>query len=403
MSKAKAKAKAKIKEIALFVIKIINFLVPKNKNRILFKSIPDFSGNCKALFDYLYSNHPHFDLVWAVSASDLKMGSYSGTNKMVTFGTIKFYYYYLTSGTIVTSHNELVSTSVSNQNYLSLWHGMPFKKICYLSPYDYQGMKDISVFRIATSELTRAIISASFREKANKVVITGQPRNDFLFEKKDIVESRWNISKYNQVLSYIPTFRENQADSRNIDGRYSDGLAINDVNFLRVSDFDLKEVNRYLEINNYLLLVKLHPFEELSLKDKYLGKNIKIVDSKFMMDNHLDVNHLLAFTDLLISDYSSVYFDFLILDRPIVFLVPDLNTYALSRGGFTLEPFEYWTPGAKVHSQRSLLSAVDGSFSDNDKFSTKRSEVSMLINKYNDNSNSRRVFDAFLKGGVSED
>ncbi|WP_196247624.1 CDP-glycerol glycerophosphotransferase family protein, partial [Cronobacter malonaticus] len=89
----------------------------------------------------------------------------------------------------------------------------------------------------------------------------------------------------------------------------------------------------------------------------------------------------------------SIYLDYLILNKPIVFLVPDVDTYSSSRGGFTLEPFDFWTPGDKVNNQYSLLESIDKIISGNDEYTDRRAQVNSIINKYGDANSSQRVIE----------
>ncbi|MEZ8024946.1 CDP-glycerol glycerophosphotransferase family protein [Vibrio sp. 1F255] len=380
----------KIVKSIKILFRILSGIIPKNSKRVVFKSNPDFSGNGKAFSDYLLNVKCKYDVVWIVS--DCSTEFMEGIT-IAKKGTFKALWLYVTSKYIITTHNEMIGTRANNQIYISLWHGMPMKKICYLGEFDHQGMEDYSSLRIATSEIMRSIISACFREKANNVYVTGQPRNDYLFDNsirktdfyKDIK------SKYERIVFYTPTFRENQEDAR-----YSDGVKIEGHNFLRTSDFDLDLLNRYFADNNTLLLLKLHPFEEKSITNSTLGSNIRVVTSQNLKEQELDINHILSMTDVLISDYSSIYFDFMILNKPIVFLVPDKEQYEKSRGGFVLEPFESWTPGSKVVTQKALLDEISEIKNGNDKYSDKRNEVNHIINKFNDNKNCERVYKFFF-------
>ncbi|MEZ9012508.1 hypothetical protein BCT55_06800 [Vibrio splendidus] len=383
-----------ITKLSKYIFSIVNTCIPKNKNRVLFKSIPDYSGNAIAFSDYLVRNYPEYEIIWLIKGEQRTATGYTSI-KSPTFLSL---YYYLTSKYILTTHNEMISTVGLNQKYISLWHGMPLKRVGYLGSSDYLGMVDYSANRIATSEVTRSIISAAFREKANKVIITGQPKNDYLFEGDSCLSKLGIHNSYKSVVFYAPTFRENVADRRNKDGIFSDGGAINDNNFLRVEDFDIKTLNEFLISNDIVLLIKLHPFEEGTFKNKELGSNIKLLNSSKLLSEKIDINHILSKVDILITDYSSVYFDFLMLDRPIVFLVPDLLEYSSSRGGYTLEPFDLWTPGQKVFSQKELLEEISYLTDTIDEFSNERKRINSIINKYSDNNNCERVYTTFFEG-----
>lgn len=364
----------------------INSIIPKKSNLILFKSRPDFSGNARAFYEFIIINHPEFDPVWVIENQSTRPDL-----KTVKPKSVKWFFCFIRSRYIVTTHNEMIGVKGNNQVYISLWHGMPLKKICYLGDYDYKGMEDYSAYRIASSEIMRSIISASFREKANNVYITGQPRNDYLFEGDKANSLLSGRQENKRIILYMPTFRENQEAER-----YSDGKKIEKDNFFRVTDFSLNELNCFLKENNYHLVIKLHPYEEKSLIDINLGENITLITTATLREHDVDVNHLMAKADILISDYSSAYFDFMILNRPICFLIPDLNAYSESRSGFTLEPVESWMPGAKIHTQKELLIELEELAQGNDKFSGKRNEISEMINKHKDNKNSERVFRQFI-------
>ncbi|MFS1582175.1 MAG: CDP-glycerol glycerophosphotransferase family protein [Candidatus Arsenophonus phytopathogenicus] len=216
---------------------------------------------------------------------------------IIKSGTLKSFYHYFTSKYIVTTHNEMIGTTSSSQIYVSLWHGMPLKKIGYLG-FDSVGMEDYSTNRIATSEIMRSIISPCFREKANNVYITGQPRNDFLFENRaiDFIDKTSKTNRKKRI--FTPTFRENQTSLK-----YSDGDEIKENNFFRVTDFNIEALDAFLDENNAELFIKLHPFEEKIFISTELTKNITIIKTETLQEINLDINHLLNKMDILITNY----------------------------------------------------------------------------------------------------
>lgn len=378
------KIKKNLRKFVSVVISTLSTIVPKKNDRVFFKSKPDFSGNCKALSDYILENKIPYEIIWSTKTSI----NYDGIFE-VSSGSLKELYYYFTSKYVITTHNEMIGPIAKNQKYISLWHGMPFKKICYLGEYDYKGMIDYSAIRIATSEIMRSIISASFREKANNVYITGQPRNDYLFKPVTLSHLGIKHCENKKIILFTPTFRMNNEDKK-----YSDGKNIDDNNFLRVEDFDLEQLDAYLIRTNSYLILKLHPYEEEYFKGvSELSDNITIICSNDLKNRGIDLNQILPLADILITDYSSIYLDYLILNKPIIFLVPDVDSYSSSRGGFTLEPFNFWTPGSKVNSQHALLDAIEEIILEKDCYIEKRQEVNAIINKYNDGNNSQRVIE----------
>lgn len=374
--------KKHLRKITISLISLFNLAIPKKNNRVFFKSKPDYSGNCKALSDYILDGNLPYEIIWSIKK---EIGNTSFIT--VTTSTLKELFYYFTSKYVITTHNEMIGPIARNQIYISLWHGMPFKKICYLGEFDHKGMVDYSAIRIATSEVMRSVISASFREKANNVYVTGQPRNDFLFKPVRLTDLGIKNCQGKKIVMLAPTFRMNNENKN-----YSDGDDIIDNNFLRVEDFCLEQIDSYLEKSGTHLILKLHPYEEVYFKGvAKLSPNITIIDSDELTQKNIDLNQILPVVDILITDYSSIYLDYLILNKPLIYLVPDVEAYSESRGGFTLEPFDFWTPGDKVTNQLGLLNSIDRIISGNDDFAQKRHEVNSIINKYNDGGNSQRV------------
>lgn len=98
----------------------------------------------------------------------------------------------------------------------------------------------------------------------------------------------------------------------------------------------------------------------------------------------------------MISDYSSIYFDFLLLDRPIMFLAPDLKEYENIRG-FLLNPYDFWTPGPKVSTQFQLENYITQMLSGEDVYSNERKKIREILFEYQGGNSSERVFNQVIK------
>ena len=373
------------------IVSCVNGMVPKNKKRVIFITNPDFTGNGMAFYDFLHDNHKDYELIWFLKNMD-ETDHVQGVT-YVRQNSLQAFWIYLRSKYIITTHNEMIGIKSANQVYLSLWHGMPLKKIGYLADSEASNMEAYSAERIATSELMRAIIASSFKEDASKVHVMGQPRNDYLFNKVNILDS---IPENYKKILYMPTFRQNTNNSN-----FSDGKGIENNNFFRVKDFDLLALNAFLEQNKCVMYLKFHPFEERLLPDNLESQYIKVITSTYCKSRKIDINSILAEIDLLITDYSSVYFDYLILNRPMIFLTPDIQEYSLQRGGYTLEPVEYWMPGKHVTLQSEVLQEIEKLFKSEDEFSIKRQEINSLINRYSDANNCQRLYDKFFDGKIN--
>ena len=113
-----------------------------------------------------------------------------------------------------------------------------------------------------------------------------------------------------------------------------------------------------------------------------------------LIKENMDLYEILPHTDMLITDYSSVYFDYLLLNKPIVFINTDLEKYRETRG-LLLEPYDQWTPGLKVREFEELIKVIKNSFSE-DTFIKQRKELIDIFHTYKDGKSTERL-EAFIK------
>lgn len=370
------------------MLKILNNLYIKNRKNIIFSSFPDYSGNAKALYDFLSQDKFH-NTMWILNQKGLQKGFY----KKSFNGLIKIF----SSKYIFTTHNSFIRIKSKKQIYINLWHGMPLKKMSYMESNFNE--KDISYninntdIMISTSVLTKSLLSSCFNIKANKIYITGQPRNDYLFIKRN--KSKNNLEKIlnmkineeKKIIFYLPTFREGYLNM-------SEGKKIENFNIFRFDSFNIHEFINFLEVNEILFIMKLHPFEEKYYKNilkDYKIENLKIIQQEKLTENYLDLYEILGYSDLLITDYSSVYFDYLLIDKPVIFVPTDIEEYSQKRG-FLLEPYDFWTPGPKVYNQDDLLNSILANLNEPNKYKKERDLINSMINYYKDNKSSERVW-----------
>lgn len=372
-----------MKKIILSLLRFISLFIPKSNNKIVFRSFPDYSGNAMALYDYLKDKDKDKDKDSLVWLTDNK--NYKNDIKSAKLYTFSGFFNFFTAKYIITTHNELISLAIKNQKYISLWHGMPLKKIGYLGK-EFKEMKSISAQRIATSELTRALIAASFNEPANNVYITGQPVCDKLSKPKPIAEFFTVPGDAKKIIFYLPTFRQDFNETK-IEGRI-----IHRDNIFRLDEFSHSEFIKNLKEKGIFLIVKLHPAEEYILNNLELNENIVFVKS-----NDIDLYDVLSGCDALMTDYSSVYIDYLVTDKPMAFIIPDKKEYILNRGGFTLEPFDEWTPGNKIKKVEEIYEFFDMLINEKDEFKSERYRVKTILHKYSDGNNSKRVVDTLMR------
>jgi CDP-glycerol glycerophosphotransferase len=307
------------KYISFAIINIFNFLPIKNNKIFMFSYYGSQYGcNPKYITEYLLKNYPNdkFDIVWAFNNLTNKK-HIAGIRKVKTM-SLEYFYELCTSKVIITNFRttELFKKR-KNQFYIQTWHSsLRLKQIEKdaeaVLPPDYVEMarKDSKKIDLLLSgcEYSTNIFKNSFWYEG-EILEQGTPRNDLLFQHK--VESRENtLNKLNiptdsHVILYAPTFRNDNS------------LEVYNLNYSKILE---KFTNKFG--GKWIFLVKLHP--HMISQSREIEEKAKVVKDVTRYD---DIQELLSISDALISDYSSLIFDFSITQRPCFLYVPDLKEY----------------------------------------------------------------------------
>lgn len=284
-------------------------------------------------------------------------------------------------------------SSTNTPIVMDLWHGFPIKAMGYADkgePYkelireNWYNVDYVTSYSSLFNELMDKCISID----KSKYVITGAQRNDLLFHS----DGRKNMEKLfeesfgdKKIIFYMPTYRYTSRGDR------SEGKR-NWKNVFDFDDFCFSEFNQFLHDNNYLMIIKLHPAEE----KKFIhminsNKNIRILTGEMLAKNGIDLYEVLNATGVLVTDYSSVYFDTLLIDIPIVFTPVDFHEYGRDRG-MLLEPYEDWTPGPKCITQKSLQDNINKSILLPNYYQKERKNILSIIHKYIDGNSCMRTW-----------
>ncbi|HAQ17677.1 MAG TPA: hypothetical protein DCR40_00400 [Prolixibacteraceae bacterium] len=373
-----------IENIIFLILKIINNLIPKNHNNIVFISRPDFSDNAKIMYDYVkYRTTKTIFWICFDKSTNIFLNNNLQIKSYYLF-SIQGFSKYLRTKYIFTSSSSLWQIKAHSQKQYELWHGMPLKTVLCMGEEHAKPHRYASTVtkRFATSTLTKAILSACFDFNAMKIEVTGQPRTDALFSKKQNLKIIYeDILCFKKIILYMPTYRQGYLDK-------NEGRTL-DLNIFGLESFNYDSFIQFLEKNNILFLWKLHPFEESFFLNKYTPQNnFRNLSHRLLINNGLDINEVLGEIDILVTDYSSIYIDFLLTDKKMIFLPIDLEIYKEKRG-FILEPYEYWTPGPKVHSQLGLENEI---ISSKDEYSEQRVTIRNLLHQFNDGNSCERIW-----------
>ena len=298
-------------------------------NKIVFSSSfnTSFDYNARYLFEYIIENNSEYKVYFVINdeAKRKKLISIYGERFINTLsydGAKEA----LSAGAWATSAGLPVYIPFANKRrfIINLWHGMPFKKICYDSNELNRFVKPIHKLFFsknysaisATSKYFQKIMASAFDVNPEIVHILGQPRNDMLFKSGDKINILKELGvKFignPKLVLYAPTFRDT-----------------NQTQYFPFTDFNKEQFDFWLKENNIFFFIRPHKSESAKV-EIYKGQNIFIIDDKKVED----IMSILNIFDLLISDYSGICCDFLILEKPILLLPYDLEEYLKIRGTY---------------------------------------------------------------------
>ncbi len=220
---------------------------------------------------------------------------------------------------------------------INIWHGTPIKKVGF--PKDNKAIKQFIDFTNSldyfsvSSDFDGEIIKEAFKLNSNKIFVSGLCKNDYIsINQNPILNDYPFLTK--KIILYAPTFRDE---------------GIRNTSFIDL--FPIKELNSLLEKHDAYFLYRSHfnTDEQKAL----IGYN-RIISASAR--TFLDPQPLLYFSDIMITDYSGIYFDYLLMERPIIFYNYDYEEYSKVRE--FLYNYEDNTPGPKVQTQKELLKAI---------------------------------------------
>jgi len=315
-------------------IKLFCFLIPIQKDKIIFSSFNGtwFGCNPKYILREIISQNLPYKIVWIGEDKNKEFKNIKFVNPKNKLAVIKEL-----ASSKIWIENSLKTKELKwglikkkNQFYINTWHGSFGIKKLFYDVKDYNPdknfkkllKKDFELCDLMFSNCTweEQVFQNAMRYKG-KILKIGHPRNDIFFENnveyKNKICERFNIWKNKKIILYMPTYRNSLADF------------YYDIDFER-----LKEVLKEKFDGEWVVLVRSHNFNI----EKKTFNNENIVD----VSNYDDSQELLFASDVLISDYSSCMFDYLLSKKPCFVYAKDIDDYKIERGlyySFDKTPF----------------------------------------------------------------
>ena len=341
-------------EISDFTSKL-NTWIPKKKNRIVIYSNWGFRDNIRTLYQYLVDNgyQDKYEIVCA--SNDFY---HLERDSRVKYTSIyRGLYYFLTSKYFFYSFGKYPIKPSKKQMVVNLWHGMPLKKIGNLE-YGLENI-DYNFFTklVSSSDLFTPIMKTAFNAKDEQMLLVGNIRNDELFEEKK-----------DKNIIWMPTYR----NSKN----YHDSQ---DAFIFSLDESEFEDINTILAEYEYHLYIKLHPLEESQFKFKNNYSNIHMLSEDIISQHYGTLYKFLGTTSALITDYSSVFLDYYLLDRPVAFTINDYEEYKEKRG-FVFDDIKSLMAGPTISNLEELLKFLLSVINSEDEFYIVRNKVNSIVN-----------------------
>lgn len=218
----------------------------------------------------------------------------------------------------------------------------------------------------------------------SRMIHIGFPSNDVFFENKENEFDKISKGNYSKRILWMPTFRKGGGSGRNdstIELPY--GIPL----FEKEEDFE--KLNKFLLTNNMLLIIKLHPMQDLRLTKKIKEySNIFILDGSKVKELNVDNYRLMASSDAFISDYSSAPYSYLLLDRPIAFVTSDIEFYKV---GFTVDNIYDFMPGKCINTYDDFVAFLNDINEGNDEYKDQRRTLTDWMYEYKDGKSCDRL------------
>lgn len=361
----------------------------KIRNVILFESVPDYSDNTRKVFDEFINRgfNDKYTFVWvcneesSIGKLNIKFKKLDNV-RIVYANSIKYKFYYRKCAKAFVTCNQLLEKSKKVQYYCDLAHGCAFKNCAgkYSLP---SGCENGDVMTISNYMAKYDAINLSCDVKCMKNL--GYARNDDLFNTKNEFPSI--IGNCDKVIYWMPTYRQH---------KWSEEVH-SDISMPIIHDSKLaNKVNSVCQRNNVFMIIKLHNAQNASLVNQNNLSNIAYIDNSYIESLNISNYELLGNCDALISDYSSVYYDFLLCDKPIGLCWEDFDSYANSEG-FTVDPQLIMAGGEKIYTVDDLCSFVESVANEKDPLKEERNKIKLMVHDHVDNQSTNRIVDYLIE------
>lgn len=368
------------------ILKKIILLIPLG-NYILFESIPDMSDNPKAVFDWMrqIGLHKKYKLIWYVSDQKKgfpRMKRVKYIDESTRFRRFMFKYYKARAKCVISCNRTVTFLPrFEKQKAFYLTHGTTLKSI-----RSYYNLPKRLDYILVASENSKSMMAYELNVDESKVVALGFPRNDVLTAPPRDLHGYFN-TEFKKIIVWYPTYRQHR-----------NGAKTNAKNALPVlHDTEAAiELNAVAKKHDTLIVMKPHFAQDISYIKDFDLSNICFIGDDFFVKNGISSYEFIAACDALITDYSSVYYDYLLCDKPVALVWEDVDEYR-ENPGFAGDLNDIGKAAEKIYTLEDFKTFVIDLANGVDRLRNERQELCRWANYATDGKNTERVTDFIIE------
>lgn len=301
-------------------------------------------------------------------------------NVRILSGGVSAYFYQMTAKYIFVEQNgyRWICKNNKRQTVVQLWHGVPIKKVGNKNNrQNYYIYNEVYTKVLAPSEYCWKIMQECFDYTDDRKLICPYPRAEAL-KRSDFI--RKNKFDYEKIILWMPTYRT----------AYFEHGKKAKIEFPILSDKNIGILDEFLREKGWCLIIKPHVLQQKLAFFKKKYSNIRVLNNTQLYEKEILLYELIGASDCLISDYSSVVFEYLLTGNPMIFTKDDYSDYKERRGFLDETVFEN-LPGEKVESLEQLIEKLTNVF-EKDAYGEQRRNLCKWMNLSTEENYCERIF-----------
>lgn len=369
-----------MKNTVFQLITLINKVIPKNdSNILLYTGNKGISFNLKPLYEYLLTNgyNKKYRIICSVESKEYFGKKHENVKYVNHVGGV---FSYLKSKHVFYTAGQLPIKPSDKQIVIHMNHGTTDYKTTGALTKINNGDEFFFTYFVAPSSIYVPILQKEYCCTEKNIIISNEP----MIERIICPKKKYEFKLYSKTLLWAPTFRK------------SDYLGYDDSTMEELvplfSEADFLILNEELSKRNILLIVKLHPSQKIPINTVTKMTHLKIYSHEEFINEDMNLYDMMGQVDGLVGDYSSVSLQFLLTEKPLAYVVPDIEEYKEKRG-FVFENVYEYMPGHIIKTQSQFFEFLDDFINGVDVYYSERIRIKNIIHTYQDTQACKRILE----------